>query len=170
MKEEWQQKKRICVVGSDSKIAENLLDYICKKNDKLITISRKKSTKFNSFKHFCTDLSDINQVITLSNELEKYDLDVFLYFPGYFYPAKFTDLNTHEIIKQLNINLVSAISISLPVIKKMSIQKKGMMLFLGSSSSYSGFKNTSIYCSAKHGLLGFTRSLADEYRLSLIHI
>ena len=49
-------------------------------------------------------------------------------------------------------------------IKKYARKKSGMMLFLGSSSSYAGFKNTSIYCSSKHGLLGFTRSIADEYR------
>ena len=35
---------------------------------------------------------------------------------------------------------------------------------IGSSSSYNGFKNTSIYCSSKHALLGLSRSLHDELK------
>jgi len=35
--------------------------------------------------------------------------------------------------------------------------------FIGSTSAYSGFKNTSVYCAVKHGLLGFVRALNDEY-------
>ncbi len=46
----------------------------------------------------------------------------------------------------------------------------GTMLFLGSSSAYEGFANSSIYCSSKHGLLGYCRSLAEEYRGSGIKV
>jgi short-subunit dehydrogenase len=35
--------------------------------------------------------------------------------------------------------------------------------FIGSTSAYSGFRNSSIYCAVKHGLLGFVRALNDEY-------
>ncbi len=40
----------------------------------------------------------------------------------------------------------------------------GRIVNIGSSSSYSGFKETSIYCSSKHALLGLSRSLSDELR------
>lgn len=36
--------------------------------------------------------------------------------------------------------------------------------YIGSTSAYAGFKNTSVYCAIKHGLLGFVRSMNDEYR------
>lgn len=35
--------------------------------------------------------------------------------------------------------------------------------FIGSTSAYAGFKNTSVYCAVKHGLLGFVRAMNDEY-------
>lgn len=35
--------------------------------------------------------------------------------------------------------------------------------FVGSTSAYAGFKNTSVYCAVKHGLLGFVRAMNDEY-------
>ena len=70
----------------------------------------------------------------------------------------------NQILNELNINLTSAVLLTVPIIKSMKSNKEGMILYIGSSSSYAGFKNTSIYCSSKHGLLGFSRSLADEYR------
>ena len=155
--------KKILLIGSDSRIAKKLLEYIIKQGDELTTVSRKVSSWPNKL-HFCVDLSDNDEVIELANNISKYYYDVFIYLPGVFKPSPTTSLNFTEIIKQVNVNLVSAINLSIPVLNKMFKRRKGMMLFIGSSSAYAGFKNTSVYCSAKHGLLGFTRSLADEFR------
>jgi NAD(P)-dependent dehydrogenase (short-subunit alcohol dehydrogenase family) len=35
--------------------------------------------------------------------------------------------------------------------------------FTGSTSSYVGFANTTVYCAIKHGLVGFVRALNEEY-------
>jgi len=43
-------------------------------------------------------------------------------------------------------------------------QKWGRIINIGSSSSYSGFKNGSIYCSSKHAMLGLSRSLFAELK------
>ena len=40
----------------------------------------------------------------------------------------------------------------------------GKIINIGSSSSYSGFKNTATYCASKHGLLGLSRALNDEWK------
>jgi len=42
--------------------------------------------------------------------------------------------------------------------------KWGRIINIGSSSSYSGFKNGSIYCSSKHAILGLSRSLFAELK------
>jgi NAD(P)-dependent dehydrogenase (short-subunit alcohol dehydrogenase family) len=34
---------------------------------------------------------------------------------------------------------------------------------IGSTSAYAGFKDTALYCAAKHGLVGLMRALNDEY-------
>lgn len=36
--------------------------------------------------------------------------------------------------------------------------------FIGSTSAYAGFRDTAVYCTVKHGLLGFVRAMNDEYR------
>jgi NADP-dependent 3-hydroxy acid dehydrogenase YdfG len=43
-------------------------------------------------------------------------------------------------------------------------QKWGRIVNLGSSSSYTGFKNGSIYCTTKHAILGLSRSLHAELK------
>jgi len=40
----------------------------------------------------------------------------------------------------------------------------GRIVNIGSSSAYSGFKETSLYCASKHALLGFSRSLHSELK------
>ena len=39
-----------------------------------------------------------------------------------------------------------------------------ILINIGSSSSYAGFSKTVTYCSAKHGLLGLSRSLNEEFK------
>ena len=43
-------------------------------------------------------------------------------------------------------------------------RKWGRIVNIGSSSSYSGFKDGSIYCSSKHAILGLSRSLFNELK------
>ena len=62
------QKKKIIIVGSDSAISENLQKRILQKNDLLTTISRREYSKFKNKAHFCTNLSDIEDVKALSKK------------------------------------------------------------------------------------------------------
>ncbi len=46
------------------------------------------------------------------------------------------------------------------------VQRKwGRIVNIGSSSAYSGFKETSVYCASKHALLGLSRALHDELKV-----
>ena len=159
-----QKNKKILIVGSDSSIAENLQKNILLRGDQLTTVSRRENSKFQNKDHFSADLSKIEDINLLAKKIEDFSYDVYIHCAGFFNPKLITEHENNEIISQININLTSAILLSVPIIKKMKFQKRGMVLFIGSSSSYAGFKNTSIYCSTKHGLLGFSRSLSDEYR------
>ena len=48
--------------------------------------------------------------------------------------------------------------------KNMKKNNWGRIINIGSSSSYSGYPNTSLYCSTKHALLGLSRSISKELR------
>jgi NAD(P)-dependent dehydrogenase (short-subunit alcohol dehydrogenase family) len=46
----------------------------------------------------------------------------------------------------------------------MAQRQWGRIANIGSSSAYAGFKDTAVYCSSKHALLGLSRSLYQEYK------
>ena len=49
-------------------------------------------------------------------------------------------------------------------LKEMVSNEWGRMVNMGSSSAYSGFGGTSLYCATKHALLGFSRAIHDELK------
>ena len=133
-------------------------------NDHLTTVSRNKNSSFLNKDHFCVDLSDINQVINLSKKIEKVIFDIFLYFPGNFTPKEITNVETEQIIEQFNVNLISAICLTKSVIKNMEFQKSGMLIYIGSSSLILVSKKHQFIVLQNMVSLGFSRSIADEYR------
>ena len=66
--------------------------------------------------------------------------------------------------KVMDINFRSAFLFTREVSKYMSKKKWGRIVNIGSSSAYSGFGGTSLYCATKHALLGFSRSVHDELK------
>jgi len=64
----------------------------------------------------------------------------------------------------LNVNIQAPILLSKEFSQDMVKKKWGRIVNIGSSSSYQGFKNSSIYCASKHALLGFSRSVLDELK------
>ena len=66
--------------------------------------------------------------------------------------------------KSFNVNVRAPFIFSKEFSKDMIRKKWGRIINIGSSSSYSGFKDTSIYCSSKHAILGLSRSLHSELK------
>lgn len=157
-------KKNILLIGSDSGIAKKLIKNILNKEDNLFTVSRREKCKFNSKKHFQIDLSILEDVKKLNKELSNYFFDSFIFLPGIFSIKSINEEDEVSIYNNLMVNLTAPMLITIPVIKNMLLKKNGTLIYIGSSSSYAGFKNTSVYCSSKHGLLGFCRALAAETR------
>ena len=157
-------KKNILLIGSDSGIAKNLIRNIIDNGDNLFTASRRDKCEFKSFKHFQIDLSILEDIKKFNKEISKYFFDSLIFLPGIFSIKSINEENEMSIFNDLMVNLTAPMLITVPVIKNMLLKNNGTLIYIGSSSSYAGFKNTSVYCSSKHGLLGFCRALADETR------
>ena len=164
------RKKNILLVGSDSGIVQELIKKIIYKGDNLTTVSRKKKPGFHSSHHYQVDLSDEKQVERFCSKIEKNFFDVFVYAPAIFSIKEIINYEHNYVLEEIMVNLSSPILISGPVIKNMIDKRKGKLLFIGSSSAYQGFSNSSVYCASKHGLLGFCRALAEETRDNNIRI
>jgi 3-oxoacyl-[acyl-carrier protein] reductase len=64
----------------------------------------------------------------------------------------------------LNVNSRCAFLFARDFAKNMVSQQWGRIVNIGSSSAFSGFRGTSIYCLSKHALLGFSRATHDELK------
>jgi NAD(P)-dependent dehydrogenase (short-subunit alcohol dehydrogenase family) len=62
------------------------------------------------------------------------------------------------------VNVRAAFALCQAFAPEMAARGWGRIVNVGSSSSYAGFPNTSIYCASKHALLGLSRSLHAELK------
>ena len=85
------------------------------------------------------DIKNFNKVIS------KYFFDSFIFLPGIFSIKSINEENEMNIFNDLMVNLTAPMLITVPVIKNMLLKKNGTLIYIGSSSSYAGFKNTSVY-------------------------
>jgi len=82
-----------------------------------------------------------------------------------FSPKPIVSMNDAEIEREIEVGLVDVIQL----VRRLLSQhlpgpgERRDYCFIGSTSSYAGFRNTSVYCAVKHGLLGFVRAMNDEY-------
>lgn len=91
-------------------------------------------------------------------------VDIIINCAGIFQSKPISQTSIEEFDKMFAVNIrapfVFCKEFSIDMIK----QKWGRIINIGSSSSYLGFKNGSIYCSSKHAILGFSRSLFAELK------
>jgi short-subunit dehydrogenase len=105
---------------------------------------------------------------TLDSYDSKYNLPEFNYAlicNGYFSVKSFKRLTKSDAQNTININLIVPILIVQSLIKSISnFEKYKNIMIIGSTSSHHGFARSATYCAAKHGLLGFIRSLNEEFK------
>ncbi len=66
--------------------------------------------------------------------------------------------------KTLDVNLTGAFLVTKEVGPAMQKRKAGRIINIASIAGLKGLAYTSAYCASKHGLVGFTRALADELK------
>ena len=81
------------------------------------------------------------------------------------FPVKLlSDSTIEDFEKCFGVNVKAAFVLCKEFSQGMISKKWGRIVNIASSSAYAGFKNTSIYCSSKHALLGLSRSLHSELK------
>ncbi|MDA8831909.1 SDR family oxidoreductase [Candidatus Pelagibacter bacterium] len=150
-------------------IAKNII-IVGRNKDKLLKLKKKigkiKST-INVF-IIATDLSKGTGVDKLFKEFEKQKkikfVDVLINSAANFTVKKIEKISMEQIKKDFQINVISPFMLSKYFGLKMKKKNKGTIFNIGSSSSYECSKNTSIYCSTKHALLGMSKSFNAELK------
>lgn len=89
-------------------------------------------------------------------------IDILINCAGIF-PVKYLkNSSTKDCDDCLNVNIRAPILLTKEFSKDMIKKQWGRIINIGSSSSYQGFPQTSIYCASKHAILGFSRSIYSE--------
>lgn len=107
--------------------------------------------------------TDIKNIINKTRE-EFEHIDIVVNCAGVFPVSSLADSKLTDFENCFNVNIRAAFLFCQEFHKDMVKNKWGRIINIGSSSAYSGAKETSIYCATKHALLGFSRALHAELR------
>lgn len=106
---------------------------------------------------------DVYNIINCAKENFK-GIDILINSAGVFPNENLFAIDDKSYSKVMDVNLRSAFLFTREFAKDMVNQRWGRVVNIGSSSSYSGFAGTSMYCASKHALLGFSRAIHDELK------
>ncbi len=118
----------------------------------------------NRAEGYSVDVSNDTEVLKmLDGVMSKYGrLDVMINNAAILPLKTFESATMEEIDRVLAINLRAYLFICKQVIEVMKKQGGGSIINVSSNSGIDGYENESVYCTAKHGIEGFTKSVAIE--------
>ena len=137
-------------------------------NEKLNTIKNELGNSKNKIKidFEDADLSDVDEIQKLIEKVKSTftNIDILVNCAGVFPVKSLSDSTVEDFEKCFSVNVKAAFVLCKEFSQGMITKKWGRIVNIASSSAYAGFKNTSIYCSSKHALLGLSRSLHSELK------
>jgi len=118
------------------------------------------------------NLKNVEEIKELIEYCKKnlFEVDILINSAGIFQIKSLQDSSLEDFDDCFNINLKAPFILSKEFSRDMSKNKWGRIINIGSSSSYSGFKNGSLYCSSKHGILGLSRVLYNELKENNVRV
>ncbi|MBX4262444.1 amino acid adenylation domain-containing protein [Clostridium estertheticum] len=119
-----------------------------------------------------TDISDYKAV---SDAVDKVistfgKIDILVNNAGITKMDSFTDMSEEEWKRIVEVNLFGSFNMCHVVIPYLVNQKSGKIINLGSDSSFIGYPLMSAYTASKHAIVGLTKSLAEEFKMSNIQV
>ena len=169
----------IILTGATGGLGSSILEILNKVNANIIasgtnTIKLEKlKEKFNEveFKKFdISNHSEIEKFIEECNEFFGNKIDVLINNAGITSDNLAIRMKDEEWNKVININLTSSFLLSKYAIKKMLKNKRGKIINITSVVGHTGNIGQSNYAASKSGLIGMSKSLAQEYGKKNINI
>ena len=148
--------KNIIIVGRNKNRLLKLKEKINKVNSKIKVLI------------VTTDLSKESGVLKLFKKFETQKeikfIDILVNSAANFTVKKIEKVSMEQLRSDFQLNVISPFMISKYFGLKMKKKNKGIIFNIGSSSSYDCSKNTSVYCSTKHALLGMSKAFNAEWQ------
>ena len=135
-------------------------------NDKLNSLKNELENDQIKIDFEDADLSDDSEIQKLIEKVKNtfVNIDILVNCAGIFPVKLLSDSTVEDFENCFSVNVKAAFILCKEFSQGMISKKWGRIINIASSSAYAGFKNTSIYCSSKHALLGLSRSLHSELK------
>ena len=135
-------------------------------NDKLNSLKNELENDQIKIDFEDADLSDDGEIQKLIEKVQGVfaNIDILVNCAGVFPVKLLSDSTVEDFENCFSVNVKAAFVLCKEFSQGMISKKWGRIVNIASSSAYAGFKNTSIYCSSKHALLGLSRSLHSELK------
>ena len=170
--------KNCLITGATGGLGKQISYFLAKKNCNLfLTATDEKnlkklakkllsSNKDISVIYKSADLSKKNDLLSIMKHAKKNfkKIDVLINCAGIFPVKKLSSATVDEFDYCMNVNVRAPFYLIKEFSRDMIRNNWGRIVNIGSSSSYSGFKETSVYCTSKHAILGLSRSVYEELK------
>ena len=169
-------KKNCLIIGASGGIGSAITKKLAKENYNLFLIGKNKSKLLKLKKEIkkddiiveieSVDLTNEKQIDKSIKKIRKTfgKIDILINTSGLFLIKSIDKTTIEEFEESFKINVRAPFIFSKEFSKDMKKSKWGRIVNIGSSSAYNGFKNSTVYCSSKHALLGFSRALFSELK------
>ena len=168
--------KNCLITGATGGLGKEIAEEFAKNGCNLFLTGR-NNEKLNSLKDGlenngikidfeAADLSDVDDIQKLIDKTKNTfsNIDILVNCAGVFPVKLLSDSTVDDFEKCFSVNVRAAFVLCKEFSQGMISKKWGRIVNIASSSAYTGFKNTSIYCSSKYALLGLSRSLHSELK------
>lgn len=172
------QGKNCMITGATGGLGKQIAIQFAENNCNLILISRNRKDLKNLQKSMVPyrnnidiyyeigdlcKIKDIQRIIKNSKS-KLGTIDILVNCAGIFPMKLLTDSTIRDFDECFNLNVRAPFLLSKEFARDMMKNKWGRIVNIGSSSSYAGFKKTSMYCATKHAILGFSRAIYEELK------
>jgi NAD(P)-dependent dehydrogenase (short-subunit alcohol dehydrogenase family) len=97
-------------------------------------------------------------------------VDIVINNAGVLIPAKVVDLETADLQRMLDVNLIGALHVMQEAVRQMRRQGRGQIVNVASLAGRRGFSPLGGYCASKFALVGLTEALRTELVGERIHV
>ena len=108
------------------------------------------------------DSAALSQLATEINQ--QFEIDILINNAGIFPVSLLQNSSVDDFDNCMAVNVKAPFLLTKTFSASMKNRGWGRIVNIGSSSAYSGFAKTSVYCASKHALLGFSRAINDELK------
>ena len=173
------ENKNCLITGATGGLGSNLAKILLENNCNIFLTSKSKlklqklqnkleKTNKNNCKIIyeygdLTKISDVKKIIKSIRKKFK-TIDIVINNAGLFLSKPISKSKIEEFQNIFDVNVRAPFLFSKEFSQDMKKKKWGRIINVGSSSSYQGFSEGTIYCASKHALLGLSRSLFSELK------